>query len=243
MLTRCDRWTRQKTVRIEPSLQLVERPVVGRSGQLPCHYVNRLVAQRGVNDLIGLDQQEPLADLDSQLLPAALAVGHQSARAARGGRRSGCVRVDTRWRARSSACSSRARFHGLQQVVDGVDLERLDGVTGRTRSRRRCGPGTRRSSRRRATSNPLNPGIWTSRNTRSGLSALDGAQRFEAVGGLADDIDAADLLEQKAQLVARELLIVDHDHAKTRRSRRDSARRRRAPESRCVLTCPGRARS
>ena len=61
----------------------------------------------------------------------------------------------SRRRARASACSSRAGVHRLQQVVDGVDLERLDGVLvegGHEHQRRRRRRS--RSSRRRATSKP-----------------------------------------------------------------------------------------
>ena len=46
-------------------------------GHLPCHYVNRLVGQRGIDDLLGLDEHEPLADLDRHLLAPALPAGHQ----------------------------------------------------------------------------------------------------------------------------------------------------------------------
>ena len=61
----------------------------------------------------------------------------------------------------------------------------------------------------------MSPGIWTSRNTRSGCRLLDYAQRLDAVARLADDLDAAELPEQEAQLVARELLVVDHDVARS----------------------------
>ena len=40
------------------------------------------------------------------------------------------------------------------------------------------------------------------------------AQRLDAVGGLTDDLDVARLLQQKAQLLPRELLIVDDYGAK-----------------------------
>ena len=42
---------------------------------------------------------------------------------------------------------------------------------------------------------------------------LDHAQRLDAVAGLADDLDAADLPEQEAQLLPRQLLVVDDDGA------------------------------
>ena len=41
-----------------------------------------------------------------------------------------------------------------------------------------------------------------------GLQAVDGLERLDAVAGLADHLDPADLSEQIPQLVARELLIV-----------------------------------
>ena len=50
-----------------------------------------------------------------------------------------------------------------------------------------------------------------------GLQPLDRRQRFDAVAGLADDLDAADLAEQVAELVARQLLVVDEDRAQIHR--------------------------
>ncbi len=69
------------------------------------------------------------------------------------------------------------------------------------------------SSSRRATSKPVSPGIWTSRKTRSGCSRSIVSQRLDAVARLADDLDAPDLAEQIAQLVARQLLVVDDDRS------------------------------
>ncbi len=43
------------------------------------------------------------------------------------------------------------------------------------------------------------------------LQPLDRRQRFDAVAGLPDDVDAAELTEQIAQLVPRELFVV-HQH-------------------------------
>src|SRR5262249_21916632 len=47
-----------------------------------------------------------------------------------------------------------------------------------------------------------------------GLIFLYYAQRLHTVSRLRDDLHAADLLEQEAQLVAGELLVVDDDGAK-----------------------------
>ena len=63
--------------RIEPRLQLVERPVVRRPRVLARYDRDAFVGQRGVDDLFGLDEQEPLADLDRQPLAAALPFGDQ----------------------------------------------------------------------------------------------------------------------------------------------------------------------
>ena len=63
-------------VRVEPRLQFVQRPVVGRARHLPCHYVNRLIGQRGIDDFVGLDEHEPLADPDRHLIAPGLAAGH-----------------------------------------------------------------------------------------------------------------------------------------------------------------------
>ena len=62
-----------------------------------------------------------------------------------------------------------------------------------------------------ATSKPLRPGIWTSRNSDVRRQALDDAHRLEAVAGLRDHLDVAHLLEHVAQLFPRELLIVYDD--------------------------------
>ena len=66
-------------------------------------------------------------------------------------------------------------------------------------------------------------------------------KRLGAVAGLADDLDAAHLAEQEAQLLARQLLVVD-DHRSQRRCRSrlgaGSSPARRARESRYARTCP-----
>ena len=50
-----------------------------------------------------------------------------------------------------------------------------------------------------------------SRKTRSGSCALDRRQRLDAVARLADDLDLVQLLELVAQLLPRELFIVDDE--------------------------------
>ena len=102
--------------RVEPLVQLVERPVVRRPRVLARHYRDAFVGQRGVNDLLRLHEHEPLADLDGEPFAPALAFGDElddllelvadrRRRARRVHRR---PTVPTRRRARSTATSSRA---------------------------------------------------------------------------------------------------------------------------------------
>ena len=63
-------------VRVEPRLQVVQRPVVGRARNLSCNYGNRLVGQRGIDDFVGLYEHEPLADSNRDLVAPSLANGH-----------------------------------------------------------------------------------------------------------------------------------------------------------------------
>ena len=53
---------------VQARLQLVQCSVIGRPRHLPCNYVNRLIGQRGIDDLLGLHQQEAFADPDGHLI-------------------------------------------------------------------------------------------------------------------------------------------------------------------------------
>ena len=59
------------------------------------------------------------------------------------------------------------------------------------------------------TPNPSRPGIWTSRNTRSGSRFSIISTRFQAVGGSVDDFDIGKVLEEKSQFFARQWLVID----------------------------------
>ena len=59
--------------RVEPGLEVVERPVIGGANHLPRYYVNRVIRQRRIYDLIGLDQKEALPHLERDLVPSAVA--------------------------------------------------------------------------------------------------------------------------------------------------------------------------
>jgi hypothetical protein len=126
-----------------------------------------------------------------------------------------------RRRARSTETSEPRLIHRLHQVVDGVDLERLDGVLveGGHEDDVRRGLVLHHAARHLEAVEPRHLDV-EEHDVR--LQPFDGRQRFDAVAGLADDFDAADLAEQVAELVARQLFVVDehgaqvHGHAVTR---------------------------
>ena len=102
------------------------------------------------------------------------------------------------------------RIDRLQQVVDRVDLERLDGVL--------IVRGDEDDLRRRVVAEhpprDLEAGEPRHLDVQEhdvGLQLVDRGQRLDTVAGLADHLDAADLIEQVAQLVAGQLLVV-HEH-------------------------------
>ena len=98
----------------------------------------------------------------------------------------------------------------LQQVVDRVDLERLDRVliVGRDEDDLRTGAAADQPPRDLEAGQPRHLHVEKD-DVR--LQPLDRRQRLDAVAGLADHLDAADLFEQVAQLVPRQLLVV-HEH-------------------------------
>ena len=118
-------------------------------------------------------EQEPVADLQRELFAAVLALPHEALQHALelgAAERPARPAAPTwsRLRTRSTVVREPARLDRLEQVVDGVHLERLDRVlvVGRHEDDLRLRMPARSS--RRATSNPVRPGIWTSSMTRSG---------------------------------------------------------------------------
>ena len=65
-----------ENLRVQPGLQLVESPVIRCSRDLPSHNTNRIFREGGIDDLVGLDQHEPLADPDGDLVAPGLPAGH-----------------------------------------------------------------------------------------------------------------------------------------------------------------------
>ena len=79
--------------------------------------------------------------------------------------------------------------------------------------------GSSSAPRWRAASMPSMPGMRTSSSTTSGSRLAHMGERFAAVGGLADDGDVVELLEQAAQPLARRRLVVDDQRAQLLRFR------------------------
>jgi hypothetical protein len=112
-------------------------------------------------------------------------------------------------------------IHRFQQIVDRVDLERFDGVlvVGGDEDDLRRGVPVEQAAR------DLEAGQARHLHVEEhhvGLQPLNRRQRFDAVPGVADDLDTTHLSQQVAELVPGELLVVHHDgpqvyaHAVTR---------------------------
>jgi hypothetical protein len=121
-------------IRVETGLEVVQRPVVRGPCYLSSNYVNRLVGQGGKDDLLGLHQHQPFAHLDGHLVAADLPGRHHFDDALYLIVR----RVYTRFGRLSlglhpfpsplQGLFQPSSFDRFEEVVDGVDLERLDGV-------------------------------------------------------------------------------------------------------------------
>ena len=104
------------------------------------------------------------------------------------------------------------RVDRLEQVVDRVDLERLDGML----IIRGDEDDVRRRARVEHPARDLEAGQPRHLHVEEhevGLQAVDGRQRFHAVARLSDDLDPAQLSEQKSQLIPGQLLVVDENCA------------------------------
>jgi hypothetical protein len=67
-----------ENIRVEPRLQLVERPIVARA-DLPARCDGDVVVgERGEDDLFGLHEHEAFADFDGQLLAPVLPLGYEA---------------------------------------------------------------------------------------------------------------------------------------------------------------------
>ena len=98
----------------------------------------------------------------------------------------------------------------LQQVVDRVDLERLDGVLIVRRDEDDVRPVLRVEHPPRHLE-PGQPGHLHVEKHDVGLQAIDGRERLDPVARLPDHLDAPHLPEEVAQFVPRQLFVV-HQH-------------------------------
>ena len=202
--------------RVEPFLQLVERPVVRRARVLERDDDDSVVGERGVDDLFRLYQHEPLAHLDRQPIAPVLALGDElddlfDLGLHEAGRRFAEVElaIDRDAAPRAVDCHLETRrVDWLQQVIDGVHLERLDGVLIERRDENdlRQRLGVEHPPR---DFEPGQPGHLDVEEHDVRLQLVDRRQRLDAVAGLTDDLDAADLAEEKPELIARQLFIVN----------------------------------
>src|SRR3954454_12663296 len=100
------------------------------------------------------------------------------------------------------------RFDGLQKIVDGVDLEGLDRVL----IVRGDEHEVRVDPRAQEPASALEAGQTRHLNIEQHevrRILVDRAERFDAICGLRDELDAVELSEQEAQLLPGQLLIVD----------------------------------
>ena len=105
-----------------------------------------------------------------------------------------------------------ARLDRFEQVIDGVHLEGVDRVLVEGRDEDHLGvePGLHDPPRHFEPGQPRHLDV---EHHQVRLVFFDYVQRLDSVSRLADDLDAAELLEQETQLVARQLLVVDDDRA------------------------------
>src|SRR5258705_8305107 len=200
---------------VEPCLQIVQGPVVRAAGHMARYYVNRLVRQRGIDDVVGLDQEKSFTNFHSHLVPPDLTPGHHLYDAfelivQRGGPR-GAIRAQ----APPGPLEGLFQAPGvdrLQQVIDRVHLEGFDGVLVKSRHKYEC--------RRLIIALEQAPGHLEAGETghldveeyEIGLVPLHGRDRLESVARLGDHFEGPELSELVAQLLARQLLVVyDYD--------------------------------
>jgi len=221
-------------VGVESGVQLVQRPEARGPRLLSRGDCNGIIHHRCVDNLFCMNEYEPLVNFDSQLVTAVLPFRHYLDDALQllvddtaGARDSS--RVSARPASGHGAltlvlaivCESLSgplnghfepwRVYGLQQIVNRIDLKRLDcvlveggheddfgGVTGVDQP---AGDLEPRQSRH-----------LDIQEDDVGPQALNCRQRVHAITRLAHDFHPFELFDQEAQLVAGEPFIVDQDH-------------------------------
>jgi len=102
---------------------------------------------------------------------------------------------------------------GLQQVVDRVHFEGVDGVLVVGGDKHHPGAAEPAWSSRLATSKPVSPGIWMSRNATCGTSALMTSRAPTPFSAWPTTLTPSSWPEEEAQFLASGLLIVGDDRA------------------------------
>jgi hypothetical protein len=231
-------------VRVEPRLQLVERPVVRSPHMLTRDDGDGFVGERCINDLIGLHQKKALADFDGEPLLVRLPFGDEldnllqlgiEPSVVLGIESSRVLDIESGWTACRTGPNPAGRFavqpndleapagalhrqleprllDRLEQVIDGVHLERLDSVLIVRRHENDVRPVLRVEHPPRHFESGQAGHLHVQKDD-VGLQPVDRRKRFDAVAGLADYLDAPELLEQVPELVPRQLFVVDHDRA------------------------------
>jgi hypothetical protein len=205
-----------ENLRIQARLELIERPVIGRPGDLACNYVNRLVEEGGVDDLIGLDEEQPVAHLDRHLVtPDRVACKHLydflELIVDRGA--AGPIPAQPAPHTSKSLFEPR-RVNRFQQVIHGIDFKRLDRVLVKGRDKDKGGCQDVAAEKPPCDLKPADAGHLDVQEHQVRVVALGRCHGFEAVARLRDDLHVGEPFELVAQLVTGMLLVVDDHDAK-----------------------------
>ena len=63
---------------VQPGLQLVESPVIRCSRDLPSHNTNRILHEGGIDDVLGLYQNNTIGHFDGDLIAPVSLAGHHA---------------------------------------------------------------------------------------------------------------------------------------------------------------------
>jgi hypothetical protein len=234
-------------LRVQPRLQVVQGPVVRRSGYLPCNYVNRVVRQGGIDDFLRLDEHEPFPNPDCDLISPDLPASHHF---------DDLLELVVHWNRAgwglalgldtpASPLEGLLQAHGFdrfEQVVDGIHLKCLDGVLVEgchENQRRRLIPLFEQPPRHLE---PPEPGHLDIQEHQVGFVSFYSGERFYPVGGLANHFDIAELVELVTELLASQLLVVDDKNSHSTTSKTpgvisSSLPRKSHPVSQAVICC------
>ena len=227
-------------VRVEMRLQLVQRPAARGAVQCTGHHGDGVVHQRCEHDFLRLHQHEPLACLHGDRLPASAALHDQVrdpfelVRPQRRASLPGLPRRGNQFPYPRDRAGEARGLDRLQQVVDGVHLERFYRmliVRGHEDHTRRVVPVHQLAGHLETGA----AGHLDVEQHEIRVQRVDDLEGPQAVSRLPDDLHVLELLELEAELVSREPFIVDH-HGAYAHLRRTPSAARSMPGSRCART-------